>query len=238
MLKNQETDYYPNEIATLLQLSNCVVNQPDKLKVIDNKEKKLVLARRYPNIVCCALLLKALQKLGCDNTRTVFDHLVLAYKNNSELATQVNLRNVHLFTKTFNNNWNNTINCYVNLAKSSFPNVKVITTKDKSQLSETERQKIIALVITITLFTLAYYDPNADYHSNHIEQYDLAFWQSATLIIKFDVKPSAIFKDLKINPQGKKPFDVLPSNLDEFLTLFKKVTTDQSLLDSYHEMFN
>ena len=64
MLKNTESNYYPNEIATLLQLSNCVVNQPNKLKVIDNKEKKLVLARRYPNIVCCEILLKALQKLG------------------------------------------------------------------------------------------------------------------------------------------------------------------------------
>lgn len=238
MLKNAENNYYPNEIATLLQLSNCVVNQPDKLKVIDNKEKKLVLARRYPNIVCCALLLKVLQKLGCDDTHAVFDHLVSVYKNNSELATQVNLRNVRLFAKIFNTDWSNTIDCYVDLAQSSFPTISIFTTKDKSQLSKTEKQQIIALVITIMLSTLAYYDPDADYHSNHMEQYDLAFWQSAALIIKFDVEPSTIFKDLKINPQGKKPFDVLPPNLDKFLTLFKKVTTEQSLLDSYHEMFD
>lgn len=238
MLNNENDRYYPNEIATLLQLSNCIINQPEKLKITNNQQKTLVLAKRYPNIVSCGILLAVLQKLGCNNVQNVLNNQAAKFKNKGPFCKQVNINNAKLFADTFNANFNGTINDYLTLARNSFPKVNIVTTKDKLQLSVSEKKEIITLVIYALSSSLAYYKPEVDYEKSNLSLlYALVSYQVATLVCKFDVKPNAIFKDLKVSSQGKKPFDLLSRALDDWLAKFKKEFNDQSLLDDYNNMF-
>ena len=238
MLNNENDRYYPNEIATLLQLSNCIINQPEKLKITDSQQRTLVLAKRYPNIVSCGILLAVLQKLGCNNVQNVLNNQAAKFKNEGPFCKQVNINNAKLFADTFNANFNGTINDYLTLARNSFPKVNIITTKDKLQLSVSEKKEIIALVIYALSSSLAYYEPEVDYEKSNLSLlYALVSYQVATLVCKFDVKPNVIFKDLKVSFQGKKPFDLLSRALDDWLAKFKKEFNDQSLLDDYNNMF-
>lgn len=238
MLNNENNKYYPNEIATLLQLSNCVINQPEKLKINNNQRKALVLAKRYPNIVSCGILLATLQKLGCNNVQNVLNNQAARFKIKEPFCKQVNINNAKLFADTFNANFNGTITDYLALAQNSFPKVNIVTTKNKLQLSASEKKEIIALVIFALSSSLAYYEPEVDYEKSNLSPlYAVVSYQVATLVCKFDVKPNVIFKDLKVSSQGKKPFDLLFRALDNWLVKFKKEFNDQSLLDDYNNMF-
>ena len=238
MLNNENDRYYPNEIATLLQLSNCVINQPEKLKISDSPPKTLVLAKRYPNIVSCGILLAILQKLGCNNVQNVLNNQANKFKTKESFCKQVNINNAKLFADTFNANFNGTILDYCTLARIRFPKVNIVTTKDKLHLSASEKKEIIALVIFALSSSLAYYEPEVDYEKSDLSLlYALVSYQVATLVCKFDVKPNDIFKDLKVSSQGKKPFDLLFRALDDWLAKFKKEFNDQSLLDDYNNMF-
>lgn len=239
MLNNENDRYYPNEIATLLQLSNCVINQPEKLKITDSQQKTLVLAKRYPNIVSCGILLAILQKLGCNNVQNVLNNQAAKFKIKGAFCKQVNINNAKLFADTFNANFNGTINDYLALTRNSFPKINIFTTKDKLQLSASEKKEIIALVTFALSSSLAYYEPEVDYEKSNLSPlYALVSYQVATLVCKFDIKPNVIFKDLKVSSQGKKPFDLLSRALDDWLAKFKKEFNDQSLLDDYNNMFS
>lgn len=238
MSNTSKTTYYHNEIATLLQLSNCVINQPEKLKISDSQQKTLVLAKRYPNIVSCGILLAILQKLGCNNVQNVLNNQAAKFKTKEPFCKQVNINNAKLFADTFNANFNGTIHDYLALARNSFPKVNIVTTKDKLQLSASEKKEIIALVTFALSSSLAYYEPEVDYEKSNLSLlYALASYQVATLVCKFDVKPNDIFKDLQVSSQGKKPFDLLSRVLDDWLAKIKKEFNDQSLLDDYNNMF-
>lgn len=239
MSNTSKTTYHPNEIATLLQLSNCVINQPEKLKITDSYQRALVLAKRYPNIVSCGILLAVLQKLGCNNVQVILSNQAAKFKIKGSFCKQVNINNAKLFADTFNANFNGTINDYLALAQNSFPKVNIVTTKNKLQLSASEKKEIIALVTFALLSSLAYYEPEVDYEKSNLSPlYALVSYQVATLVCKFDIKPNVIFKDLKVSSQGKKPFDLLYHTLGDWLAKFKKEFNDQSLLDDYNNMFN
>lgn len=239
MLKNQETNYYPNEIATLLQLTNCVINQPQKLKIADNQQKDLVLARRYPNIVCCGILLATLQRLNCKSLHNVFNNLIPNSKIRGTFPTVTDVNNARLFANTFNADWDNTISDYVALARNSFPNVKLVTTKDKIELATHDWQEIITLVVYLLLSSLAYYAPATNLNKAAPPQIQyLANLSVSTLVFKFNIDPPILFRDLEIDPEGVNPFDILYLNLEQFLVYFQKNFSKQILLASYHRMFD
>lgn len=170
MSNTSENTYYPNKLATLIQLANLAL-MLKKVKLTFPKDengksrKPAEISRRFSWSLQTALLLNALKELGCTNVQEVYHEIVKEYYDNNELNSATR-KNIDFVTESFDHDFNHGINNFAIFVQKLYPNVSLSVTKDKQDLTAKQKEDIKALLkiaIALNLRTVAtHYDSNGD----------------------------------------------------------------------------
>lgn len=170
MSNTSKTTYYPNKLATLIQLANLAL-MLKKVRLTFPKDKNgksrksAEISRRFSWSLQTALLLNALKELGCTNVQEVYHKIVKEYYDNNELNLATR-KNIDFVTESFDHDFNHGINNFAIFVQKVYPNVSLSVTKDRQDLTAKQKEDIKALLkiaIALNLRTVAIpYDSNGD----------------------------------------------------------------------------
>ena len=170
MSNTSKTTYYPNKLATLIQLANLAL-MLKKVKLTFPKDengksrKPAEISRRFSWSLQTALLLNALKELGCTNVQEVYHKIVKEYYDNNELNLATR-KNIDFVTESFDHDFNHGINNFAIFVQKVYPNVSLSVTKDRQDLTAKQTEDIKAVLkiaIALNLRTVAIpYDSNGD----------------------------------------------------------------------------
>lgn len=207
MMSNiSKTTYYPNKLATLIQLANLAL-MLKKVKLTfpkgkNGKSRKTAeISRRFSWSLQTALLLTALKELGCTNVQEVYHEIVKEYYANNELNSATR-KNIDFVTESFDHNFNHGINNFAIFVQKVYPNVSLSITKDRQDLTARQKEEIAALLkiaIALNLRTVAtHYDSNGDMSVDMLTLKEIvATIQIRVLTQYLGINQDSIFSELK-----------------------------------------
>lgn len=206
MSNTSKTTYYPNKLATLIQLANLAL-MLKKVKLTFPRDKNgksrkpAEISRRFSWSLQTALLLNALKELGCTNVQEIYHQIVKEYYDNNKLNSATH-KKIDFVTDSFDHNFNQGINNFAIFVQKLYPNVSLSVTKDKQDLTAKQKEKIKALLkiaIALNLRTAAiHYDSNGDMTDDMLTLKEIvATIQIKVLTQYLGINQDTIFSELK-----------------------------------------
>ena len=237
MSNTSKTTYYPNKLATLIQLANLAL-MLKKVKLTFPKDengksrKPAEISRRFSWSLQTALLLNALKELGCTNVQEVYHEIVKEYYDNNELNLATR-KNIDFVTESFDHDFNHGINNFAIFVQKVYPNVSLSITKDRQDLTAKQKEEIVALLkiaIALNLRTVAIpYDSNGDMSIDMLTLKEIiATIQIKALTQYLGINQDSIFSELKASETDSqyKFFSELEPELPSLNVMLKMAFTN------------
>ena len=198
MSNTNKVTYYPNKLATLIQLANLAINIKEvKITFVkDNKTKSQHVAPRYVWSLQTALLLNALKELGCENVQDIYHQMVDDYYINKLSVDE--RKTVESVTKIFDKDFDHALDNLTDIVKKVYPHVSLSVTKDKLQLTADQKKEIEFLLKMAIATNLG----NLDIEDNADTSRILATVAQIRVLTQYlGINKNTVFKDLIASEQ-------------------------------------
>ena len=198
MSNTNKVTYYPNKLATLIQLANLAINIKEvKITFVkDNKTKSQHVAPRYVWSLQTALLLNALKELGCENVQDIYHQMVDDYYTNKLSADE--RKTVESVTKIFDKDFDHALDNLTDIVKKVYPHVSLSVTKDKLQLTADQKKEIENLLEMAIAANMG----NLDIEDNADTSRILATVAQIRVLTQYlGINKNTVFKDLIASEQ-------------------------------------